>query len=375
MNISWITPNGFPELGGDIMIVDKITQGMASRGNHVKWICRHYENTKDEEYLGKVKVERISIPKVNYGRSLWFSLFGMRQIMQKIKDSDILQYDTFIGSYTDWITKKISGKPAVLLVYGLMIEFWKEFSNSRLEKLFLPKIESVIPKLPFDMFITPCDFTRDTMIKYRGNEDKIKRIYLGVDHDFFHKIKMEDDGKFTIGYLGRMNSMEKNVKCLIDAFRIVKDNIDNSVLNLAGPGFDSQKNNIIKSGLKIGKDVIEIGSFKNHNSKQVRWYSKLDVFASASLIEGFGLPFIEAQACGTPVVCFNRTSMPEVVKQNKTGLLVDEITPEALANALIDSYNKNLKKKFGPNCIKWAKQFTWDKTVDEYLKLYEGLIK
>ena len=48
MNISWISPNGFPEIGGDIMIVDKITQGIAERGNHVKWICRHYENTKDE---------------------------------------------------------------------------------------------------------------------------------------------------------------------------------------------------------------------------------------------------------------------------------------------------------------------------------------
>jgi glycosyltransferase involved in cell wall biosynthesis len=375
MKISIITPNGPPEIGGDIMIMGMLSSALAKMGHNVKWICRHYNGTKNEKYFNKVKIERVKIPRIHYGRSFWFSVYAMKHILNISKDSDILHFDTFIGSYIDWMTRKATKKPSTLMIYGLLLNLWKEISNNPFEKFILPKIEAIIPKLPFDAYITPCEFTRNTVINLGAAEDKVKRIYLGINHKVFRKVNVKKKDDFVIGYLGRMNSIEKNVGCLIKAFKIIKENIPNSKLFLAGPGIESQLKNISDANLEMDKDIINHGPFMKQDIEQARWYSSLDAFISPSLIEGFGLPFIEAQACGTPVVCFNRTAMPEVVKHNSTGLLVNETTPQALANAVINLYNKNLKRKFSINCIKWSKQFTWEKCAFEHSKLFGELIK
>ena len=76
----------------------------------------------------------------------------------------------------------------------------------------------------------------------------------------------------------------------------------------------------------------------------------------------------EAMLCGTPVIAFNRGSMPELIKDGETGFLVDTI--DEAVNAV-----KNLKNIKRIECCNWAtSQFSCDKMVGDYLKLYHRIL-
>jgi len=83
--------------------------------------------------------------------------------------------------------------------------------------------------------------------------------------------------------------------------------------------------------------------------------------------EPFGLSVVEAMACGTPVIAFNRGSMPEVINDKKTGFLVGSI--EQAVNVLDD-----IKDISRLNCRKWVEEkFSADRMVEDYIKVYERI--
>jgi glycosyltransferase involved in cell wall biosynthesis len=87
-----------------------------------------------------------------------------------------------------------------------------------------------------------------------------------------------------------------------------------------------------------------------------------------SFDEPFGLSVAEAMLCGTPVIAFNRGSMPELIKDNQTGFLVNTVTEAA------DAVN-NLPLLNRRDCMEWASaQFSCDKMADDYLKLYQQIL-
>jgi len=88
-----------------------------------------------------------------------------------------------------------------------------------------------------------------------------------------------------------------------------------------------------------------------------------------SFNEPFGLSVAEAMLCGTPVIAFNRGSMPELVKHEETGFLVNTIDEAVEA---VDQI-KNIHRK---DCYDWATaQFSCDKMVDDYLRLYHQILE
>ena len=84
--------------------------------------------------------------------------------------------------------------------------------------------------------------------------------------------------------------------------------------------------------------------------------------------EPFGLVMIEAMACGTPVIAFNRGSMPELIKHEKTGFLVDTVDEAAAAVEQVKTINRN-------DCATWSSsKFSSEKMVSDYLALYKKIL-
>ncbi|MDO3644659.1 glycosyltransferase family 4 protein [Mucilaginibacter sp. L3T2-6] len=84
--------------------------------------------------------------------------------------------------------------------------------------------------------------------------------------------------------------------------------------------------------------------------------------------EPFGMSVAEAMLCGTPVIAFNRGSMPELIKHGKTGFLVNNVTEAASVTDDI----KNIRRR---DCAEWSgSQFSCDKMVQDYLALYQQII-
>ena len=103
-------------------------------------------------------------------------------------------------------------------------------------------------------------------------------------------------------------------------------------------------------------------------------YAGSDLFVFPSLYEGFGLPPLEAMACGTPVVCSNAASLPEVV--GEAAITVDPYDVEALAGAMHRVLaDADLQQDLRRRGLERAAGFTWERTAQETVQVYREVLK
>jgi len=100
------------------------------------------------------------------------------------------------------------------------------------------------------------------------------------------------------------------------------------------------------------------------------YYSSATLLAYPSLYEGFGLPPLEAMACGCPVVISNTSSLPEVV--GEAGIMVNPYDTDSLAQAMRRVLTDDkLRDKMVRRGLEQAKKFSWEKTAEQTLEVYE----
>jgi glycosyltransferase involved in cell wall biosynthesis len=101
-------------------------------------------------------------------------------------------------------------------------------------------------------------------------------------------------------------------------------------------------------------------------------YSNAALFVFPSRYEGFGLPVLEAMACGTPVITSNTTALPEVA--GDAAILINPEDPEDLAEAMVKILSdRGLRETLRNSGIERARQFTWARTAQETVKLYREI--
>ena len=168
----------------------------------------------------------------------------------------------------------------------------------------------------------------------------------------------------------------KNHAGLIRAFyKAQKEKHGPAMLALAGgKGWLYEETEQLVQELHLEKNVCFLGRVSEH--ELITLYSLADVFAYPSFAEGFGVPPLEAMACGAPVIASNTTALPDVV--GDAALLVDPRDPGALAQAINriigdTALQEDLRKKG----YQRVKQFTWAeaarKQLSVYQRLYEGM--
>ncbi len=102
-------------------------------------------------------------------------------------------------------------------------------------------------------------------------------------------------------------------------------------------------------------------------------YSAADLFVYPSLYEGFGLPVLEAMACGTPVVTSNTSSLPEIAGQ--AALMVDPYNVQAISEAIAQGLlDENMRSTLRAKGIEQARRFSWAETARQTLKIYEDIV-
>jgi len=163
-------------------------------------------------------------------------------------------------------------------------------------------------------------------------------------------------------------SPRKNHVRLLRAFEHVHRSIPNAELIFAGyvrknvPQFKATVDEILNSN--EGIKIRICGYVSDAHVKSL--YEEADIFVYPSLYEGFGLPVLEAMACGCPIIASNVTALPEVV--GEAGLLVDPYDVEALAEAMITVLDDDdLKREMSKKSIAQARRFSWEKASAELL--------
>ncbi len=180
-------------------------------------------------------------------------------------------------------------------------------------------------------------------------------------------------GERYIFYLGGLDQ-RKNVPQLIRAFARLCAQIDDPNLQLLVSGNPDKKRGPLfpdprPIAAELGIEGRVLYRFVEDEDKAAI-YSGARVFVFPSLYEGFGLDPLEAMACGAPVVCSNRTSLPEVV--GDAALTVDPENLDDLAGAMKRVLNDDtLRAELCARSLKRATQFNWRKTAEETLAVYE----
>ena len=201
--------------------------------------------------------------------------------------------------------------------------------------------------------------TKEDVMEYlRVPEEKIRVIRLGISKRLNPTIKK--DGVFRIGTLGQLDR-RKRFDLLIRKF---KESRFDGELVIAGQGMDGP---MLKELAEGDKRIKFLGLVPDYELSD--FYNSLDVFVFPTWIEGYGLPIVEAMACKKPVVVLSDAIIPQEVMFR---CIIVENLDQVFGN---QTYLDNLTQYIDYDSnYKFAKEHSWDKCVEEYIKLYEEVI-
>ncbi|RME46231.1 MAG: glycosyltransferase family 1 protein [Chloroflexi bacterium] len=170
-------------------------------------------------------------------------------------------------------------------------------------------------------------------------------------------------------YVG-INKPHKNLTRLVEAWAQIAQYAARTTLVIAGhedPRYPQARQRAAALGLD---SVAFLGPVAEEDLPAL--YSGAELFVFPSLYEGFGLPVVEAMACGTPVACSNVSSLPEVA--GDAALLFDPHTPEAIATAIQQVLrDTDLRAVLRQRGLEQAGQFSWERTARLTLEAYRSL--
>ena len=213
--------------------------------------------------------------------------------------------------------------------------------------------------------------TKRDLLKFLPDVDasKVKVIYNGVSEDYYVLNNEEGindlpfaKGKYVVFVGGRASY--KN-------FELVKKTVGKSKYNLVIVGSRLTRTEEIDLQKYLPKErYCETGFLPNKDLNIV--YNNAAALVYPSAYEGFGIPVIEAQKAGCPVIAYNGSSIPEII--GETPLLMNELTEEELLCKIEMLSNSDLRKKIIADGLENAKRFSWDKMYQKYLELYKELL-
>lgn len=233
-----------------------------------------------------------------------------------------------------------------------------------------------------DVIITPSECSRqDALTWYNLPEAKIKVIYEAASPIFQpagqrgHLEAVRQKYQLPERFILHVSTIEprKNLSRLLEAFKAVLNDWPDLKLVLIGKKgwlYDAFFQKLRELGLE--EQVIFPGYVDEVDLPAC--FQLAEVFVYPSLYEGFGLPPLEAMACGLPVISSNSSSLPEVV--GDAGLLVDPndtaAWAEALRRVLADA---ELRQELAGRALRQAQKFSWQRAADELVEVYRSLLK
>lgn len=190
-------------------------------------------------------------------------------------------------------------------------------------------------------------------------------IYNGVD---LEKMKPGVKAKNpTVLYLGRLKDY-KSVPVLLKAAKNIIAEIPTTRFVIAGDGPEKKRLLKLTKKLDLEKHVNFVGHVTEE--EKVALYQKAWVFVNPSLMEGWGITSIEANACGTPVVASNVAGLRDSVKNPHSGILVPYGNHNDFSKAITKIIkNKQIRNRMEKDSQEWAKKFTWESSSRKLISL------
>jgi len=265
-----------------------------------------------------------------------------------------------------WEAPLATKKPLVLTIHDMTSFLFPQLRGKKVSGNQNRRTIKAIRRA--DHIIAVSKATKDDIVKYLPEaKNKITVVHLGLD-PIFRTLNYIKRDKIILA-VGTVEP-RKNLKLLFDAFlRLPQELQDEYEIWVVGAkGWNDGA--IFSHAKKMGKKVKFWGYVSD--KRLVEIMNHAEIFAFPSLYEGFGLPLIEAMACGLPVITNNVSSMPEVA-HGAAMVMPPNVVPWAagLKRLITDKASRNVLRVKG---LGRAKEFSWKKTVKETAAVYNKVV-
>jgi len=335
------------------------------------------EIDRENEYYLYVKKGDDSIQKIFSKPNVFFRhiIPNHRAIRIPVSFPFQLAMDSIDVFHCQYMGPLFGRTPYVVMIHDIIHEYLPEFYPKSL--CFLMRLFYPLSARRASRILTVSKHSKRDIVKfYKIREEKIIVTYNAVSKNFY---PIEEKDKTTAilknygineGYILFVGRLEprKNVVRLILAFHKLKsiNNINQKLVIVGMKDYKCEEIFKCVNDLNLQKDVIFTGRVEN--DALPIFYNGASLFVYPSIAEGFGIPPLEAMACGTPVISSDNSAMPEVI--GNAGILVDPYNIEDLARTIFKVLsNKYLRKKMKRQGLKRAKSFSWENSARKTLKV------
>lgn len=268
----------------------------------------------------------------------------------------------FIPAHTLPLVRK-RGLKTVVTVHDLGSEYLPQAHQLK-QRLYLSLMQKYQLKTA-SKIIAVSKATKQDLINRLGiTKNKIAVIYEGYNKELFHFDTQDNSLRYFL-FVGTVQP-RKNLERVIKAFA----KLNSSKLIIAGAkGWLADEIYKLPKKLGINEKVKFLGYVPDTDLPGL--YSKAKALVFPSLFEGFGLPILEAQACGCPIITSSTSSMPEVA--GKGAILVDPYNVDDIVHAMMKVQNLDVRQKLVKNGFENIKRFSWEKTAKQTLAVLESI--
>jgi len=319
----------------------------------------------------KRRSSRFELLPVNWPR-LWTQA-GLA--LECLKNSpDIL----FIPAHTIPLIRRPGLKTAVT-IHDVGFQKFLEQYQSRWWRLYGGRISNFAARAATHVIAVSESTKRDLVRELGVNPDRITVVYEGVDHEIFRqqfdnlttqqlKRRYGIDNDYLL-FVGTIQP-RKNLVRLIKAFSTLNPQTSTLTLVIVGKeGWLADEIYAAPEKFGVGERVKFLGYVPTDEIVSLMNGALALVFPS--LYEGFGLPVLEAMACGCPVVTSNISSLPEVA--GEAGILVDPHSVKDIVQGIekVLKFSEEERRDLVERGLKQVKKFTWQKAAEETIKVFE----
>jgi len=213
---------------------------------------------------------------------------------------------------------------------------------------------------------------REILRDFGVRRDRLEMVWNGLDTELYSPDPAVSRNETEILCVGRASDPNKGIKTLIAALAKLASPIRLTLVDAGGSGADARK-----WARSLGcADRLDITG-RIPNDDLVNLYRRAALVVVPSRYEGFGLPAVEAMACGTPVVATSAGALPEVMRVGSGGLLVPRDDPDALAKAVTTLLEQpEMRREMGTRARPLIEAtFSWPRVAERTARIYHEVVE
>ena len=336
MKLLFVLEHFYPYIGGAENLFYVLTTALVKEGYDVVVITTRFDDKllKEENHKG------VKIVRVNCWNRFGFTFFSLPSIIHHARNAHIIHTTTYNAALPAIISGKILKKPVYVTFHEVWGNLWKRLPFTTFtQKHGFYYFEKLLLSLPFNKYIAVSDFTKNKLQEHGIPENKIIRIYNGLNYTDFGSNERKPNSLFTFTYFGRLG-ISKGLDLLIPAAAQFKKAFPNSKFKLIIP---KHPRPLYEKILDLIKDneLESYIDFKHNLSKDELFYelSKSSCVVIASYSEGFCFAAAEAVALKVPIISSHQGALPEVVSGKF--IKIGQMDVESLTAALTKAYHEN----------------------------------